>query len=45
MSAFDEGDHVALSTCLADCAEARWLLTYDNVPRAADLYPDFAARW
>jgi DNA adenine methylase len=41
MSKFDTDDHDALATCLTDRPTAHWLLTYDDVPRVAELYSSF----
>jgi DNA adenine methylase len=41
MNAFDPDDHTALAQCLADRDNAHWILTYDDVPRVAELYGDF----
>jgi len=38
MNSFKDDDHVALSACLNDLRSAKWLLTYDNASRVAELY-------
>jgi DNA adenine methylase len=40
MNAFSASDHAALADVLNSHASRNWLLTYDNVPRVAELYPD-----
>lgn len=40
MNAFQEADHQQLAKCLNQVEQARWVLTYDNVPQIADLYTD-----
>ncbi len=38
MNAFDDADHEQLATCLNGVKRARWVLTYDNVAKVAELY-------
>lgn len=38
MNAFDASDHEELAKCLNEVDVARWVLTYDNVPRVQELY-------
>jgi DNA adenine methylase len=38
LNSFVDTHHSALAACLNGVGEARWLLTYDNVPRVAELY-------
>jgi DNA adenine methylase len=40
LNAFAPRDHEALAKVLNERADKKWLLTYDNVPRVAELYPD-----
>ncbi|WP_086055659.1 DNA adenine methylase [Protofrankia coriariae] len=40
LNSFSEADHAALAKCLNSRASAIWLLTYDNSPKVAELYPD-----
>ncbi|GAA1590176.1 DNA adenine methylase [Kribbella sancticallisti] len=40
MNAFNSCDHQALATVLNRRSDRNWVLTYDNVPRVAELYPD-----
>jgi DNA adenine methylase len=40
LNSFTDAHHSALASCLNKVSDARWLLTYDNVPRVAELYPD-----
>lgn len=40
MNAFGDVDHRELADCLNNVDRARWVLTYDNVPNVAALYPD-----
>ncbi len=39
MNAFEEADHRQLAQCLNNVQRAFWVLTYDNVPNVAALYP------
>jgi DNA adenine methylase len=41
MNTFAADDHTALARCLAARDNASWILTYDDVPRVAELYGDF----
>ncbi|MEU1051632.1 DNA adenine methylase [Streptomyces sp. NPDC005876] len=38
LNSFADAHHSALASCLNSVKKARWLLTYDNVPRVAELY-------
>jgi DNA adenine methylase len=40
MNAFSPADHESLATVLNTRAQRSWVLTYDNVPRVAELYKD-----
>jgi DNA adenine methylase len=40
MNSFSEQDHERLAECLNGLSDRYWLLTYDNVSRASELYPD-----
>lgn len=40
LSKFADSDHVSLASCLNSLPDRRWVLTYDNVPKAAELYSD-----
>lgn len=40
LHAFQASDHQALAECLNQHADSNWLLTYDNDPEVARLYPD-----
>ncbi|MDQ2638904.1 MAG: DNA adenine methylase [Actinomycetota bacterium] len=40
MNAFQAHDHDRLAQSLQRVTKARWVLTYDNVPRVADLYAE-----
>lgn len=40
LNAFDNQDHQVLADALNDAADAKWLLTYDNVDDVARLYPE-----
>lgn len=40
LNAFEQEDHEALAVALNSVADSNWLLTYDNVPDVARLYPD-----
>ncbi|QYN35181.1 DNA adenine methylase [Pseudonocardia sp. DSM 110487] len=40
MNSFKAEDHAALAACLNSAADARWVLTYDNVSQVAELYKD-----
>ena len=40
LNAFSAADHERLAMTLNGFAGGAWLLTYDNVPRVGDLYPD-----
>lgn len=44
LNAFKDSDHRALSYCLKGVRRAKWILTYDNVPQVAELYPDLRRR-
>lgn len=41
MNSFEENDHALLATLLRDSREARWVLTYDDVPAIRKLYRGF----
>ena len=43
-NAFQDSDHRALANCLKGVQRAKWILTYDNVPQVAELYPDLRRR-
>ncbi|MFJ8824440.1 DNA adenine methylase [Streptomyces sp. NPDC102467] len=38
LNSFADSNHSDLAACLNAVKDAKWLLTYDNVPRVADLY-------
>ncbi|MGK3941770.1 DNA adenine methylase [Streptomyces caeruleatus] len=38
LNSFADSNHSDLAACLNSVSEAKWLLTYDNVPRVAELY-------
>jgi DNA adenine methylase len=38
LNSFKDDDHGALAKCLNGLVDARWVLTYDNVPQVATLY-------
>lgn len=40
LNSFQHEDHVELSKCLNACADANWILTYDNVPQVEELYSE-----
>lgn len=40
LNSFGQKDHENLAQCLNQYSDARWLLTYDNVPQVRELYPD-----
>ncbi|MFJ9248837.1 DNA adenine methylase [Streptomyces sp. NPDC101776] len=40
LNSFTDSHHSALASCLNKVSDAKWLLTYDNVPRVAELYSD-----
>lgn len=40
LNTFQPDDHEALAAVLNARADTKWLLTYDNVARVAELYPD-----
>ncbi|WP_433891776.1 DNA adenine methylase [Streptomyces sp. CA-111067] len=40
LNSFEHAHHSSLANCLNGAGEAKWLLTYDNVPTVAELYPD-----
>lgn len=40
MNSFTPADHADLAQCLNGVSSANWVLTYDNVPQVAELYPD-----
>lgn len=40
LNSFTDGDHAKLAECLNGYADAKWLLTYDNVPQVQALYAD-----
>ena len=40
LNSFADADHVALATCLNGLSDVKWLLTYDNVPMAHELYAE-----
>lgn len=40
LNTFTDADHEALALLLNGSANAKWLLTYDNVPRVSELYAD-----
>ncbi|MFH8665249.1 DNA adenine methylase [Streptomyces anulatus] len=40
LNSFADSHHSDLASCLNKTRASRWLLTYDNVPRVAELYPD-----
>lgn len=40
LNSFKESDHAVLADCLNGFNNARWLLTYDNVYKAHELYAD-----
>lgn len=40
LNSFDDSDHAKLAECLNGYADAKWMLTYDNVPQVKDLYLD-----
>lgn len=40
LNAFDVAAHSRLANALNDSADARWVLTYDDVPAIRSLYPD-----
>lgn len=40
LNSFTETHHSALAACLNAVSDTKWLLTYDNVPRVAELYSD-----
>lgn len=40
MNAFADADHEQLAACLNGVQSARWVLTYDNVPKVAELYAE-----
>lgn len=44
LNAFHSSDHQALADCLASVHRAKWILTYDNVPTVATLYPNYRRR-
>lgn len=45
LNAFCDSDHSALADCLRQVQYAKWILTYDNVPRVVELYSDFRRRY
>ncbi|WP_460108652.1 DNA adenine methylase [Streptomyces sp. YKOK-J1] len=40
LNSFQDAHHSSLAGCLNSVSDAKWLLTYDNVPRVSELYPD-----
>lgn len=40
LNSFAEGDHTRLADDLNGYSDARWILTYDNVPQVQELYAD-----
>ncbi|QHY96695.1 D12 class N6 adenine-specific DNA methyltransferase [Streptomyces sp. S4.7] len=38
LNSFEDSNHSALASCLNALSDSKWLLTYDNVPRVAELY-------
>lgn len=40
LNSFTPADHADLADCLNGLASANWVLTYDNVPQVAALYPE-----
>jgi DNA adenine methylase len=38
LNSFIDANHSALAACLNRVKDAKWLLTYDNVPRVSELY-------
>ncbi|MEW2284354.1 DNA adenine methylase [Streptomyces sp. NPDC047841] len=40
LNSFEDAHHSSLAACLNSVSDAKWLLTYDNVPRVPELYPD-----
>jgi DNA adenine methylase len=40
LNSFTPNDHAQLAACLNDLASKNWILTYDDVPQVAELYPD-----
>lgn len=40
LNAFETKDHEALASVLNERADKNWLLTYDDVPRVRELYPE-----
>ena len=43
-NAFQDSNHRDLADCLKGVQRANWILTYDNVPRVAELYSDLRRR-
>ena len=41
LNAFKQSDHQRLADVLAEFADAKWLLSYDNEQAIVDLYPNF----
>jgi DNA adenine methylase len=40
LNSFADSNHADLAHCLNGASDAKWLLTYDNVPRVAELYSE-----
>lgn len=40
LNSFTPADHAALANCLNNLSDENWVLTYDNVPQVAALYPE-----
>lgn len=40
LNSFTPADHADLADCLNHLPDAKWVLTYDNVPQVAALYPE-----
>jgi DNA adenine methylase len=38
LNSFQQTHHAALAKCLNSLTNAKWLLTYDNVPQVAEFY-------
>jgi DNA adenine methylase len=44
MNSFTLKDHADLAACLNEVALKNWVLTYDDVPQVAELYPERSRR-
>ncbi|MFD6493996.1 DNA adenine methylase [Streptomyces sp. NPDC060188] len=40
LNSFQDSHHSELASCLNKVSDSKWLLTYDNVPRVAELYAE-----